>query len=71
MLSNSKGRWVGLGASALITATGLRLAVVGTAAGAIGAFGRSGEGYVRVALCVAEDRLREATQRMAEAGFGW
>ena len=24
-------------------------------------FGKSGEGYVRVALCVTEERLREAT----------
>jgi LL-diaminopimelate aminotransferase len=32
-------------------------------------FGKAGEGYVRVALCVTESRLREATARMAEAGF--
>jgi LL-diaminopimelate aminotransferase len=32
-------------------------------------FGKAGEGYVRVALCVAEDRLHEATRRMAEAGL--
>jgi len=32
-------------------------------------FGKAGEGYVRVALCVSEDRLREAAQRMAAAGF--
>jgi LL-diaminopimelate aminotransferase len=32
-------------------------------------FGRTGEGYVRVALCVPEARLREATHRMGEAGF--
>jgi LL-diaminopimelate aminotransferase len=31
-------------------------------------FGPSGEGYVRVALCVEEDRLREAIDRMAKAG---
>ena len=32
-------------------------------------FGKAGEGYVRVALCVAEDRLEEAVRRMAAAGF--
>ncbi len=32
-------------------------------------FGRAGEGYVRIALCVAESRLREAAARMAEADF--
>jgi LL-diaminopimelate aminotransferase len=32
-------------------------------------FGRAGEGYVRVALCVPEERLSEAARRMAEAGF--
>jgi LL-diaminopimelate aminotransferase len=32
-------------------------------------FGRAGEGYVRVALCVEEDRLHEAGSRMARAGF--
>jgi len=31
-------------------------------------FGPSGEGYVRVALCEEEDRLREACDRMAKAG---
>ena len=31
-------------------------------------FGPSGEGYVRVALCEEEDRLREACVRMAKAG---
>jgi len=30
-------------------------------------FGKAGEGYIRVALCVPESRLREATARMAEA----
>jgi aspartate/methionine/tyrosine aminotransferase len=30
-------------------------------------FGRAGEGYVRIALCVTEERLREAAARMAEA----
>jgi len=34
-------------------------------------FGKAGEGYVRVALCAGEDRLREATRRMAESGFAW
>jgi LL-diaminopimelate aminotransferase len=32
-------------------------------------FGQAGEGYVRVALCVTEERLREATERMAKAGL--
>jgi aspartate/methionine/tyrosine aminotransferase len=32
-------------------------------------FGRSGEGFVRVALCDTEERLREAGQRMAQAGM--
>jgi LL-diaminopimelate aminotransferase len=32
-------------------------------------FGKAGEGFVRVALCVEEDRLREAGRRMAGAGF--
>ena len=32
-------------------------------------FGNAGEGYVRVALCVSEDRLREAARRMNEAGM--
>ena len=32
-------------------------------------FGRAGEGYVRVALCVSEARLAEAGTRMAEAGL--
>jgi LL-diaminopimelate aminotransferase len=32
-------------------------------------FGRAGEGYVRVALCATEARLREAVARMAGAGF--
>jgi len=32
-------------------------------------FGRAGEGYVRIALCVSEERLREAGRRMAEAGL--
>ncbi len=32
-------------------------------------FGNAGEGYVRVALCVPEDRLVEAGRRMKEAGF--
>ena len=34
-------------------------------------FGRSGEGFVRVALCDTEERLREAGQRMAKAGIRW
>lgn len=32
-------------------------------------FGRSGEGFVRVALCDDEARLREAGRRMVEGGF--
>jgi LL-diaminopimelate aminotransferase len=32
-------------------------------------FGKAGEGYVRVALCVSEERMREATGRMAKAGL--
>jgi LL-diaminopimelate aminotransferase len=32
-------------------------------------FGKAGEGYVRIALCVSEERMREATRRMAEAGL--
>ena len=34
-------------------------------------FGEAGEGYVRVALCDTEDRLREAGARMARAGFAY
>jgi LL-diaminopimelate aminotransferase len=34
-------------------------------------FGKAGEGYVRVALCVTDERLREAGRRMAEAGFSY
>jgi len=32
-------------------------------------FGKAGEGYVRIALCDGEDRLREAARRMVEAGY--
>ncbi len=32
-------------------------------------FGQAGEGYARVALCVTEDRLREAGARMKQAGL--
>lgn len=32
-------------------------------------FGNAGEGYVRIALCVTEDRLAEAGRRMKDAGF--
>ena len=32
-------------------------------------FGRSGEGWVRIALCDTEARLREAGERMAKAGL--
>lgn len=34
-------------------------------------FGNAGEGYVRVALCVPEERLIEAGRRMAEAGLSY
>jgi LL-diaminopimelate aminotransferase len=34
-------------------------------------FGKAGEGYVRVALCVPEERLREALTRMKAAGFAY
>jgi len=34
-------------------------------------FGDAGEGYVRVALCDSEERLREAGTRMAKAGLGY
>ena len=32
-------------------------------------FGAAGEGYVRIAMCVSEERLREVGERMAKAGF--
>lgn len=32
-------------------------------------FGKAGEGYARIALCVTEDRLAEAGRRMKDAGF--
>ena len=31
-------------------------------------FGNAGEGYVHVALCVPAERLREAGERMRQAG---
>lgn len=34
-------------------------------------FGKAGEGYVRIALCVTEERLREAGERMKQAGFSY
>jgi LL-diaminopimelate aminotransferase len=34
-------------------------------------FGKAGEGFVRVALCDTEERLREAGERMAKAGLKW
>jgi LL-diaminopimelate aminotransferase len=34
-------------------------------------FGAAGEGFVRVALCDSEQRLREAAERMKRAGFGY
>jgi LL-diaminopimelate aminotransferase len=33
------------------------------------AFGPAGEGYVRVALCDSEDRLREGAARLVKAGI--
>jgi LL-diaminopimelate aminotransferase len=48
----------------LLEATGI---VVAPGSG----FGRAGEGYVRIALCVDESRCREAAERMARAGFRW
>ena len=32
-------------------------------------FGEYGEGYIRIALTVEEDRLREAVDRIEKAGF--
>ena len=32
-------------------------------------FGAAGEGYVRIALCDREARMREAGERMAKAGL--
>lgn len=34
-------------------------------------FGNAGEGYVRIALCVEEERCREAGRRIVEAGYRW
>ncbi len=34
-------------------------------------FGQSGEGFVRIALCVSEERLAEAGRRMAAHDFRW
>jgi LL-diaminopimelate aminotransferase len=34
-------------------------------------FGKAGEGYVRVALCDSEERLRDAGQRMKKAGLAY
>ena len=34
-------------------------------------FGRAGEGYVRVSLCDTTERLREAGQRLADAGLSY
>jgi LL-diaminopimelate aminotransferase len=34
-------------------------------------FGHTGEGYVRVALCDTEERLRQAADRMVKAGIQW
>ena len=34
-------------------------------------FGNAGEGYVRIALCVDEARMREAGRRIVEAGYRW
>jgi LL-diaminopimelate aminotransferase len=32
-------------------------------------FGAAGEGYVRIAMCVSEERLREVGERMSKAGL--
>jgi len=34
-------------------------------------FGKAGEGFVRIALCDTEERLREAGERMKKAGVRW
>jgi LL-diaminopimelate aminotransferase len=34
-------------------------------------FGKAGEGYVRIALCVDENRCREAAERMVKAGLAY
>ena len=34
-------------------------------------FGKAGEGFVRIALCVDEARCREAAERIARAGLHW
>jgi LL-diaminopimelate aminotransferase len=34
-------------------------------------FGAAGEGYVRIAMCVSEERLREVGERMSKAGFSY
>jgi LL-diaminopimelate aminotransferase len=41
--------------------------VVGPGSG----FGQAGEGFVRIALCADESRLREAGERMVRAGYAW
>jgi len=51
-------------AAALLRATGVVVAP-GTA------FGAAGEGFVRVALCASEDRLREAAARWVASGLGY
>lgn len=48
----------------LLDTTGV---VVGPGSG----FGQSGEGFVRIALCVDESRCREAGERMVRAGYSW
>jgi len=51
-------------AASLLRATGVVVAP-GTA------FGAAGEGFVRVALCQPEERLREAAARIVASGFRW
>jgi LL-diaminopimelate aminotransferase len=34
-------------------------------------FGAAGEGYVRIAMCVSEERLREVGERMTRAGLSY
>ena len=55
--------------SMAFTSTLLEQANVTVAPGS--GFGQAGEGWVRVALCDTEDRLREAGERMAKAGLAW
>jgi LL-diaminopimelate aminotransferase len=59
------------GASSSMDFTRELLEKTGVAVSPGSGFGRSGEGFVRVALCDTEARLREAGERMAKAGLKW